>query len=156
MAWVEKDHSDHLASIPLLCAGSPTTRPGCPEPWNANNLICRKFTNTFRNPITLRPGSGRVEKQDTENATEAISHCRHLNVSGGTLLCSEIETSKRRCKASISIPKVICTSKLHQNMLKDLWVPTANGCTCVGPERQAEDLQPVHTIPRLCSLYTYI
>ena len=32
MAWVEKDHNDHLVSIPLLCAGSPTTRPGCPEP----------------------------------------------------------------------------------------------------------------------------
>ena len=31
MAWVEKDHNDHLVSTPLLCAGSPTTRPGCPE-----------------------------------------------------------------------------------------------------------------------------
>ena len=25
MAWVEKDHSDHLVSIPLLCAVSPAT-----------------------------------------------------------------------------------------------------------------------------------
>ena len=32
MAWVEKDHNDHRVSTPLLCAGSPTTRPGCPEP----------------------------------------------------------------------------------------------------------------------------
>ena len=32
MAWVEKDHNDHLISTPLLCARSPTTRPGCPEP----------------------------------------------------------------------------------------------------------------------------
>jgi len=32
MAWVEKDYSDHWLSTPLLCAGSPTTRPGCPEP----------------------------------------------------------------------------------------------------------------------------
>jgi len=32
MAWVEKDHNDHVVSTPLLCAGSPTTRPGCPEP----------------------------------------------------------------------------------------------------------------------------
>ena len=32
MAWVEKDHNDHLVSTPLLCAGSQTTRPGCPEP----------------------------------------------------------------------------------------------------------------------------
>ena len=31
-AWVEKDHNDHRVSTPLLCAGSPTTRPGCPEP----------------------------------------------------------------------------------------------------------------------------
>jgi len=27
VAWVEKDHSDHLVSTPLLCAGSPTARP---------------------------------------------------------------------------------------------------------------------------------
>jgi len=32
MAWVEKDHSDHLVSTPLPRAGLPTTRPGCPEP----------------------------------------------------------------------------------------------------------------------------
>ena len=32
MAWVEKDHNAHLVSTPLLCAGSPTIRPGCPEP----------------------------------------------------------------------------------------------------------------------------
>ena len=32
MAWVEKDRNDHRVSTPLLCAGSPTSRPGCPEP----------------------------------------------------------------------------------------------------------------------------
>jgi len=32
MAWVEKDHNDHLVSTPLRWAGSPTTRPGCPAP----------------------------------------------------------------------------------------------------------------------------
>jgi len=32
MAWVEKDYDGHLVSTPLLCAGSLTTRPGCPEP----------------------------------------------------------------------------------------------------------------------------
>ena len=32
MAWVEKNHNDHLVSTPLLCAELPTTRPGCPEP----------------------------------------------------------------------------------------------------------------------------
>jgi len=32
MAWLEKDHNDHLVSTPLLRAGLPTTRPGCPEP----------------------------------------------------------------------------------------------------------------------------
>ena len=32
MAWVEKNHNDHLVSTPLLCAESPTSRPGCPEP----------------------------------------------------------------------------------------------------------------------------
>ena len=37
MAWVEKDHNDHLVSNPLPCSGSPTTRSGFPEPhpaWN--------------------------------------------------------------------------------------------------------------------------
>jgi len=38
MAWVEKHQNDHWISTPLLCAGSPITRPGCPEqhpawPW---------------------------------------------------------------------------------------------------------------------------
>ena len=32
MAWDEKDHKDNLVSTSLLCAESPTTRPGCPEP----------------------------------------------------------------------------------------------------------------------------
>ena len=31
MAWVENDHNDRI-STPLLCAGSPPTRPGCTEP----------------------------------------------------------------------------------------------------------------------------
>jgi len=32
LAWVEKDHNDPLVSTPLICAGSPSTRPGCPAP----------------------------------------------------------------------------------------------------------------------------
>lgn len=32
MACTEKDYKDHLVSTPLLQAGSPTTRAGCPEP----------------------------------------------------------------------------------------------------------------------------
>ena len=28
IAWIERDHGDHLVSTPLLCAGLPTTRPG--------------------------------------------------------------------------------------------------------------------------------
>ena len=32
MDWTEKDHNDHLISTPLLCPGSPATRPGCSEP----------------------------------------------------------------------------------------------------------------------------
>ena len=32
MAWVEKHHNAHPVSTPLLCAGLPTTRPGCPIP----------------------------------------------------------------------------------------------------------------------------
>jgi len=38
MAWVEKEHNDHRVSTALLCAGSPTTRPGCPEPRPALNV----------------------------------------------------------------------------------------------------------------------
>ena len=32
MAWVEKDHNDHLDPTPLPQAGLPTTKPGCPQP----------------------------------------------------------------------------------------------------------------------------
>jgi len=32
MAWIEKNLKDHVVSASLLCPGSPTTRPGCPEP----------------------------------------------------------------------------------------------------------------------------
>ena len=32
MQRVAKDHNDHLVWTPLPQAGSPTTRPGCPEP----------------------------------------------------------------------------------------------------------------------------
>jgi len=39
MAWVEKDHHDHLVSAPPPQAGSPTTRPGHPEPHPAWNLL---------------------------------------------------------------------------------------------------------------------
>ena len=41
MAWVEKDHNDHLVSTSLLCAGSPTTRPGleCLQGWGIHNLL---------------------------------------------------------------------------------------------------------------------
>ena len=31
MAWVEKDHNDYQFQ-PLLCAGTTTSSPGCPEP----------------------------------------------------------------------------------------------------------------------------
>ena len=31
MAQVENDRNDHRVSMPLLCAGLPTIRPGCPE-----------------------------------------------------------------------------------------------------------------------------
>ena len=30
MAWVERDHNDHLVSIPLLCAGSSEPHPAWP------------------------------------------------------------------------------------------------------------------------------
>jgi len=30
--FYKKDHNDHLVSTLLLCAESPATRPGCPEP----------------------------------------------------------------------------------------------------------------------------
>jgi len=42
MTWVEKDHNDHQVSTPLLCAGSPTTRPGCPEPLCVKERTCEK------------------------------------------------------------------------------------------------------------------
>ena len=32
MAWIKKGLKGHWVSTPLLCEGSPATRPGCPEP----------------------------------------------------------------------------------------------------------------------------
>jgi len=43
MAWVEKDHTDHLVPTPLLCAGSTTTRPGCLEPHPALNAMSSTY-----------------------------------------------------------------------------------------------------------------
>jgi len=56
MAWVEKDHNDHLVSAPLLCAGSPTTRPGCPEPnpaWPRDGASTTSLGNLFQCVTTL-------------------------------------------------------------------------------------------------------
>jgi len=44
MALVEKDHNDHLVSTPLLCAGSPAMRPGCPEEY----LLTPSGKNAFQ------------------------------------------------------------------------------------------------------------
>ena len=52
MAWIEKDHNDHRVSIPLLCAGSPTTRPSCYiqpgleylQGWGIHNLLGRFYS----------------------------------------------------------------------------------------------------------------
>jgi len=63
MAWIEKDHNDHLVSTPLLCAGSPTTRPGCPEPhpaWITHTMMDRciaKFFSRWREPNTTNTSS---------------------------------------------------------------------------------------------------
>jgi len=50
MAWVDKDHNDHLVSSPLLHTGSPTSRPGCPEPhpaWIWHCLTLKKMNNEW-------------------------------------------------------------------------------------------------------------
>ena len=59
MAWVEKDLKDHLVSTPLLQAGLPATRPGCPEPHpelmqnrlRSQKIYCR-FSVTFNETKT--------------------------------------------------------------------------------------------------------
>ena len=57
MAWVEKDHNDHLISTPLLRAGLLIARPGCPKPQTAlpwiieaqgiHNLLFQCFTTLW-------------------------------------------------------------------------------------------------------------
>jgi len=49
MTLVEKDHSDHVVSNPLLCAGSPTTRQGCPEPHPA--WMSSSFGSSGKQPL---------------------------------------------------------------------------------------------------------
>jgi len=49
MAWVEKELKGHLVATPLLWAGLPTSRPGCPEPhpplaFNNNNVRKTQLT----------------------------------------------------------------------------------------------------------------
>ena len=66
MGCVEKDHNDHLVSTPLLCAGLPATRPGCPAyclyarrqgPQQFPSEFWDKFRDTVRRQTPLEPGS---------------------------------------------------------------------------------------------------
>jgi len=43
MAWVEKDYNVRLVPTPLLWAGLPTTRPGCPDPHPAWQMEMEKL-----------------------------------------------------------------------------------------------------------------
>jgi len=45
MAWVEKDLKGHLVSTPLPQAGSPTTRPGCPDFMHFDTLAKHSLVN---------------------------------------------------------------------------------------------------------------
>jgi len=48
MAWVEKDHNDHLVSTPPLCAGSLTTNQAAQshiQPGLECLTICVQFTD---------------------------------------------------------------------------------------------------------------
>jgi len=52
MAWVEKDHNDHLVSTLLLRAGLPTTTPGCPEPQGIDRAFSSGITFNLPFPRT--------------------------------------------------------------------------------------------------------
>jgi len=78
MAWVEKDHNDHRVSAPLLCAGSPATRPGCPEPHPAWPWIPASFgrdANVWEGCISsLRGASSQRRAVRQNHVSSGLSH----------------------------------------------------------------------------------
>uniref|UniRef100_A0A8V1A5J1 diphosphoinositol-polyphosphate diphosphatase n=3 Tax=Neognathae TaxID=8825 RepID=A0A8V1A5J1_CHICK len=92
MAWVEKDHNDHLISTPLLCAESPTTRPGCPEPhpaWIpashhpfAASVFQVLLVSSSRHPDRwIVPGGG-MEPEEEPNVAAVREVCEEAGVKG--------------------------------------------------------------------------
>jgi len=56
MAWVGKGPQCSSSSNPLLCAGSPTSSPGCPEPhpaWQMCSLLYLQGWGTTTSPTNL-------------------------------------------------------------------------------------------------------
>ena len=81
MAWVEKDHNDHLISTPLLCAGPPTTRPGCPEPHPAWPW--------------MPPGMGQMVQHKPKSALSKISGEKSFLGTGAFNISSSFPSSIR-------------------------------------------------------------
>ena len=68
MAWVEKDRNDHWVSTLLLCTGSSTTRPGCPE-----SILWLKL------PVNLLHHCYEGQQQEVEDVTFILGeyHSHH-------------------------------------------------------------------------------
>ena len=110
MSWVEKDHNDHWVSTPLLCAGSPTTRPGCPEPhlawpwmppgWGIHSLLgqpvpvrhhslCENLLpNIQPKPSLSSPTSAPCIPKDGRSQHRMASCCGWCTGAGHTPCCS--------------------------------------------------------------------
>jgi len=102
MAWVEKDHNDHPVSNPLLCTGSPTSRPGCPEPHPAWPW--------------MPPGMGHLPDDQWVFLELALTHLsasqrKHWrNVSQESI---HFQTLKSFSKINFAPPKMVALLKCH-------------------------------------------
>jgi len=111
MAWVEKDHNDHRVSTPLLCAGSPTSRPGCPEPHPASKdgSSTASLGNLFQCVTTL-----------CVKEWGMVSWCPARDVPISKRLWGSLQRSGGRWWGRIPPPSLWHTDHVH--------VPRAPGC----------------------------
>jgi len=140
MAWVEKDHNDHLVSTPLLCAGSPPPdqaaqshiQPGlkCLQGWGIHNLSGQFSPHTGRcgSKISYRLDFLEYEQWLSINPS-VYQHCRCTHsesaVPGDLLLPAPGNpTSARLGSSPGNVLALVCQLGL-------MWGQCLPLCTCV-------------------------
>jgi len=144
MAWVEKDHNDHRVSAPLLRAGSPTTRPGCPEPHPAWPWMPPGMGHPQPPWATMSGGLG--------VGSIVWQRCWHKGTSGGPLRQSALCTRKKKHgkkpfsgAGDLHMYLDSATAELHQGL----------GMIAIGSEASVVtcwvDLPPAHLTELACT-----